>query len=290
MIYLVNLSGRSAKFIKQSFIDAGNNITECDSENFSYYQDKNHCKVFYDGQLIQFDHNDYVYIKSSQQRVESVSLLANVLLSKGVRFNDSINAESSHRSSKAFQSILLPCAQQLPFPKSLVLKSSTLDSNVDLINKNFDTNYVLKYWGSKGRAVRVITPNESLKDAVKDLLAESKQKNSFFTIQEIIEKECDYRVMVVNNKVLGTIKRSSDSFHTNLSKGGRHELVTGESSVADIESLGLQAAKAMNYDVAGVDIVRSQDGQCYIFEVNKNPGCRGFESIVIKDFAKTLLD
>jgi len=102
------------------------------------------------------------------------------------------------------------------------------------------------------------------------------QKNTKgWLIQECLEIDGDVRVFVVGDKVLGAMKRFiiEGDYRSNISLGAKAEVFELNK---EIEDLALNATKAMNYEIAGVDLAYS-DGQWYVIEVNTTPQWQGFK-------------
>ena len=104
-------------------------------------------------------------------------------------------------------------------------------------------------------------------------------------IQEFVKDTWgkDLRVFVVNNKVVGCMMRQStdDDFRANLSRGGEgFPYEVNE----QIEWLSSESSKALDLDIAGVDLL-FQNGGYKICEVNSNPGFEGMENYTKKNIA-----
>jgi len=86
----------------------------------------------------------------------------------------------------------------------------------------------------------------------------------------------DYRVIVVGNKVICAMERSStDGFKANLSQSG-----TGKKVILSQEhqDFCVKASKAIGLDFSGVDImISNKDGKAYLIEINSNPGTKSIE-------------
>ncbi|MCC5939685.1 MAG: 30S ribosomal protein S6--L-glutamate ligase [Lunatimonas sp.] len=96
-------------------------------------------------------------------------------------------------------------------------------------------------------------------------------------VQEFIKeaKGADIRAFIVNNKVVGAMKRqgAEGEFRSNLHRGGKATVIklTKEERTA-----ALNAAKALGLSIAGVDMLQSARGPL-ILEVNSSPGLEGIE-------------
>jgi glutathione synthase/RimK-type ligase-like ATP-grasp enzyme len=98
----------------------------------------------------------------------------------------------------------------------------------------------------------------------------------------------DLRVLVIGGKVLGAMKRSAPEgdFRANITNGG-----TGENFplTEEIEYLARETARALNLDIAGVDLLFDKNG-FVVCEANSNPGFSGFESYCQVDVADAITE
>jgi RimK family alpha-L-glutamate ligase len=174
-----------------------------------------------------------------------------------------INTNSRHEIFSTCES-----AQQAQRPKKFT--SSDLFINFPVIIK-----------GSGGdRGTRVFKANnlEELEKLVRDLRKSETEEGKRYMLQEYIPNDGDYRVLVLGNKVLGVMKRSSQSleeFKNNYSVGGKVEVANLPQNILD---LAVRAAQVCGLAVAGVDVAfRNYDmKQPVIWEVNKGPQFKGF--------------
>lgn len=99
-------------------------------------------------------------------------------------------------------------------------------------------------------------------------------KNQPAYIQEFLPVDDDYRVVVVGDEVVHAYRRipAQGSFKANISQGGT---VCLENIPQNVLELGLRAAQACGFDLAGIDICQSR-GELYILEANMKFGTKGF--------------
>ena len=76
-----------------------------------------------------------------------------------------------------------------------------------------------------------------------------------------------------------------DDFRANISRGG--EGIPYEVN-EQIEWLSIESAKALDLDIAGVDLLFDGDGY-KICEVNSNPGFEGMETYTKKNIAEEIV-
>ena len=100
---------------------------------------------------------------------------------------------------------------------------------------------------------------------------------------------CDVRAFVVGDRVIGAIERSAPppGWKTNIARGGRARAVTLEPERA---GLALAAARAVEADYAGVDLLSARDGTVYVVEVNGIPGWRGLQEASSIDVAAAIVE
>lgn len=92
-------------------------------------------------------------------------------------------------------------------------------------------------------------------------------------LQRYIESGArDIRVIVVGDKVVSAMKRTGKKdFRANISQGGSGEAV--ELSEAD-QALCIKASQVLGLEFSGVDLIKDQEGNSFVVEVNGNPGSK----------------
>jgi len=149
------------------------------------------------------------------------------------------------------------------------------------VYKFFSFPYIVKnIEGSKGREVYKITDIEQIRGLIK------KYGFGRLMIQKYLPIKEDYRIIVIGNKIIGGMKRIAPSggFKTNFSAGGFVEKIKVEKV---LKKLALKAAKIVNAEFAGVDIIKYKN-KYYILEVNIFPGFQGFEQATKINIPKKL--
>ncbi len=156
-------------------------------------------------------------------------------------------------------------------PKTIVSK---LDFNLDFeVNLKFnefvinslDFPFVVKEaFGSFGQQVYLINNQKELIEIQRKLW----KKEHLY--QEFIETSAgkDVRVYVVDGKVVASLlRRNKSDFRANITNGGSAE----EFNITkDFERIAINAAKAVDADFAGVDILFGENNKPVICEVNSN--------------------
>ena len=139
-------------------------------------------------------------------------------------------------------------------------------------------------FGSEGRGiVRVSDPDLALRT-----FRTLERLDAVLYVQRYIPHEgCDVRVMVLDGRVLGAMRRCSASdFRTNVSRAA----TTLPHHPTDIEAAwALRAAHAVGARFAGVDVLYDRTGTGYVIEVNAVPGWRAFARTTNQDVAALVI-
>ena len=127
--------------------------------------------------------------------------------------------------------------------------------------------------GYQGKSVRKFESEKELRKWVKKI----NEKNlGMFLWQKCLPTRWDIRVVIVDGKAIGGMKRSAvgEEFRSNFSLGGAVEIwnLTEEE-----KNLAEKVARICGLDYGGVDIMKDEEGRNYILEVNRQCQFQGFE-------------
>jgi ribosomal protein S6--L-glutamate ligase len=98
----------------------------------------------------------------------------------------------------------------------------------------------------------------------------------------------DVRVLVAGGEPVAACRRvaKKGEFRSNLHRGGKGEPVSPDGAIS---SVAIASARAIGLDIAGVDILESDDGPM-VMEVNASPGLRGIEAVTGVNVAGRIID
>ncbi len=100
--------------------------------------------------------------------------------------------------------------------------------------------------------------------------------NEVFYLQEFIEHyNRDIRIFVIGNKAIAGMYRVSDNWKTNVYAGAEVKPIE---LTDELERLAVKAAQVTKTEIAGVDILESEDGY-YVIEVNSIPGFTALQKV-----------
>lgn len=127
--------------------------------------------------------------------------------------------------------------------------------------------------GSLGTGVFKLNSKQELSKFIE----KNDEMGKFYLIQKYYPIECDYRILVINKKAIGVMKRmpKEGEWRTNVSQGGTAMNVPGKEST-EIRKLAEAVARKMSFDYVGVDILKHA-GKLYVIEVNSLAQFKGFE-------------
>ena len=160
------------------------------------------------------------------------------------------------------------------------------DDITDLIDMVGGAPLVIKLLqGTQGIGVMLADTRQAAENMIESFLG---MKASVLVQQYIREANgADIRCFVVGNRVVAAMQRQGGDgeFRSNLHRGGK-------ASVARItpaeRSTAVRAATTMGLNVAGVDILRSDQGPM-VLEGNSSPGLGGIERTTGKDIADKII-
>ncbi|MEM9265172.1 MAG: 30S ribosomal protein S6--L-glutamate ligase [Cyanobacteria bacterium P01_F01_bin.13] len=125
--------------------------------------------------------------------------------------------------------------------------------------------------------------------AAKSVIEAFRGLDANILVQEFIKeaKGQDLRCFVVNNRVVAAMKRQGapGEFRSNIHRGGTVRWVKLSLQERDT---AVRAANAMGLKVAGVDLLRADQGPVVI-EVNSSPGLEGIERATDIDVASKII-
>jgi tetrahydromethanopterin:alpha-L-glutamate ligase len=173
-------------------------------------------------------------------------------------------------AANKFFSFYLFKQAELPIPHTVV----TSDLGVALkATKEFENVVAKPIFGSQGKGI--VKLEASQPDLKSTLAALLKERGVLYLQQFVPNPGRDIRVFVVGEEALGAIYRISQtgSFISNLSQGGT---ALKCDLTEEMRALAVNAAKAVDADFAGVDLIEGEEG-LFVLEVNATPSGRGIK-------------
>jgi RimK family alpha-L-glutamate ligase len=126
---------------------------------------------------------------------------------------------------------------------------------------------------SKGSGVAIAANRTELEEKIRGFLEEKPGKEVI--LQEFIDNSFEYRIFVTGKTIAVAEKKTrlpGNEFRNNVHLGALEEFFDPRLLKKSIARVALDAARTVNVQVAGVDIVVDSHGQPRVFEVNSCPG------------------
>lgn len=150
--------------------------------------------------------------------------------------------------------------------------AKTFFGSVDFLSRCLSSSaapHVLKsVQGTKGRDNFLVHSEAELRQIIKQ------NPDVRFVMQDYIQNDGDWRIIVINFEPKLAIYRSSHGkdFRNNTSVGGEASLVSLDQVESNVLKLATDAAKALNIKIAGADILQDKTTGSYtVLEVNRTP-------------------
>ncbi len=182
-------------------------------------------------------------------------------------------------SDKFLTSIFLE-RYKIPTPKTIICENPN-----DAIEafEELGGDIVLKpLYGSKGVGITRINDKGFAENVIYTL----SQLNEIFYLQEFIEHyNRDIRILVLGDKAIAGMYRVSDNWKTNIHAGARMEPLE---LTEELKTLAIKAAKITKTEIAGVDIVESENG-LLVLEVNSIPGFTALQKVTDVNLAEEIV-
>jgi len=217
---------------------------------------------------------------SLQQVITRLNVL-HILRLQGTKvYND---AKAIERTVDKGMTSFLLMQHGVPTPATWVCESRHVAHQIITEHVLQGNSLVIKpLFGSQGQGVRLLNkqskfplPGDVFVDGVYYLQAFIDTGNG----------NHDFRVFVVNNQVVAAMRRSGAGWLNNVAQGASCVGIQDEM----IYNLAIQAAKALNIDYCGVDIIRDKQGKLWVLEVNSIPAWRGLQATAQINIAQTLV-
>jgi RimK family alpha-L-glutamate ligase len=140
-------------------------------------------------------------------------------------------------------------------------------------------------FGSQGRGLRLIHKPQ-------DLPRIEETAGRVYYLQRFIGVKRrggyhDFRILVVQGRIVAAMRRHSMHWVTNIKRGARPVAVVINE---EMKTLALQASMAVGANFAGVDIVYGTDDRPAVLEVNSMPAWSGLQRVTAVNIASALAE
>ena len=189
------------------------------------------------------------------------------------------------RARNKVRTLQIMARKGIPIPKTLFsINPDNIEQQIELLG---GAPVIVKLQeGTQGLGVILAETKKSAKSIIDTLY----KMDTSILIQEFVEESNgeDIRVFVVGNKIVASMKRSSEAgeFRSNVHRGGSTLAIN---PTPKEKQIALKAVKYLGLGVAGVDLIRSKKGPLLI-EVNASPGLQGIEAATGVNIAGEIIE
>ncbi len=202
---------------------------------------------------------------------------------ESMRVFSTVSSEAILNSRDKWTSLQILAKANVPIPNTILGSGHNVEAILDTIKG--DQMIIKLIEGTHGQGV-ILTESYQGTLALIEALQAADVK---FLIQEYIKesKGADLRAIVVDGVVVASMRRQGQDgeFRSNLHRGGTSTKV--KLSYQE-EKVALQAARALQLGVCGVDILQSNNGPI-VLEVNSSPGLEGIETTTGKNISRSII-
>jgi len=242
-----------------------------------------------DDKGFELDEDTIVFIRGDVTKKDSYMDLISQIERYGIPCNNT--RECIEVCCDKFRTYLRLQEMGMNQPRTVLIPNDTPEA-VDAAHESLDNKFpmVLKTLsGSKGVGVILIETERSLQSQVS--LIYKIDPYTDILLQEYIESDYDVRCVIVNQEIVGAMKRNkiTDDFRSNASQGATVELI--EMTELEKEEC-LRAAKGVNGQWVGVDYIPAENREKdspFILEVNHSAGSKAISEAIEEDITKMVL-
>lgn len=188
------------------------------------------------------------------------------------------------RARNKVRTLQIMARKGIPIPETVFsINPDNIDEQIKLLG---GPPVIIKLQeGTQGLGVILAESRKSAKSIIDTFY----KMDTSILLQHYIEEANgeDIRIIVVGNKVVASMKRTSDldDFRSNVHRGADAVAIK---PTAKEQFIALNATKHLGLGVAGVDLMRSKKGPVLI-EVNASPGLKGIEAATGVNVAKQII-
>lgn len=233
----------------------------------------------------ELDNYDYVWIQSGWSTTHMAYLLDLYLTLKNIPHNE------TNISITKLSDIFILASNNISVPNTYFHNGLKVNSN-GIRDIEEVCNLPCIYKSSKGS----LGSDVYLIDKAKDIIQTIMEKRNFnrYMFQEYIPNDFDYRIVIANGTPISICKRTrvEDGYRNNSALGAIETFHEIEDTPTKTLNIAIDAAKALNLDWAGVDVITDKyTKDNYILEVNRRPGLteESTESLAAYSYIKTLV-
>lgn len=229
--------------------------------------------VFIDGLGKEIKDFDLVYIRRAGNKFAiPAANLALCLKYFDIKFFDTTFGDVGPLGNKLTSLLRLSFAS-LPVMPSFFCHSSKISGYKKEIIEKFNFPIVAKELSAqRGTGVYII---KNYEDFLKLPKIGSHGGATEYLFQKFYKSDEEYRILVLKDRIGAferKIRTNPEEFRSNVALGAREEFYDIDKIPEKMKKLALKTARALDVQIAGVDILVDKDGDYWVLEANRGPG------------------
>lgn len=212
-----------------------------------------------------------LFIREVGDKVNLVFILARLSNKSNIAFIDRFR-ENTCSITKLVQMFLL-ATNNIPIPKTYYAPIYGIKEMRNAVNYLGFPIIIKRCNTSHGEGVSLAKNFTELGKKLKNIQQIKQTKE--IILQEFIENDFEYRLLVTGTTIAvgeKKIRTSKNEFRNNVHLGAREEFLDLSCIQKRIKKIATSAARIVNVQLAGVDVVVGKNGTIAVFEVNSCPG------------------
>ncbi|MFC1625127.1 RimK family alpha-L-glutamate ligase [Patescibacteria group bacterium] len=235
-----------------------------------FYTNGNQISVVIDDYKKRLTDFDLVYFRRVGSEFLSVAgTLAVYLDHAGIKYVDKIFSNLGPSGDK-FTSLVRLATLGLPVIPSYFCWNTKVEARKKEIISRLGLPLVAKQLGSqRGRGVLLLRNEEEFNKLNIEF------PNEEFLFQKYYPSDKEYRVLVLEDRIGSyerKIRTDKEEFRSNVALGAKEEFLDIDKIEPEVKKIAIDACKALNIQVGGVDILVDKNGKSWLLEVNRGPG------------------
>ncbi|MFH1971655.1 MAG: YheC/YheD family protein [Patescibacteria group bacterium] len=235
-----------------------------------FYAIGNNVSVIIDDYEKELTDFDLVYFRRVGSKFLSVGgTFAIYLDSIGIKYMDTIYKNLGPSGDK-FTSLIRLATSGLPvIPSYFCWHTKFEEKKKDIISK-LGLPLVAKQLSSqRGRGVLLLNSEEEFDRLNAEFPGEE------FLFQKYYFSDEEYRILVLEDRVGSfekKVRTDKQEFRSNVSLGAKEEFIDISKIKPEMEKIAIDACRALDIQIGGVDILVDKKGKFWLLEVNRGPG------------------
>ncbi|MDP3994544.1 MAG: hypothetical protein Q8P91_01790 [bacterium] len=273
ILVLVDAIGKKKELFTEGIgrgLPEGYSVSLVRFSDLSFHIDGKKISIKVDGINEEITNFGLIYFRRVGTRFFSLAgTLAICLDSLNIRFFDTTFRHVGPDEDK-FTNLTRLSLAGLPVMPTFFCWHNKIEEKEKEIMAKFGLPLIAKQLSShRGKGVYLIKRQEDFKLLAKDF------PDGEFLFQKFYENDEEYRILVLGGTIGAfekKIRTDPNEFRSNVALGAREEFVNIKKIPQEMKKIAIEAARVLNIEVAGVDILVDKKGRNWLLEVNRGPG------------------